>query len=150
MPDLSADAVAVWLSKTEPAIAADLASRAPIAREEHDIVLPSVLQLGQVMDNALARAPDALHERLRHPAVLINMRTALAQIGQGRRLRILTWLTDLPDFAGLITALLGTDGSEATQFLRAEIRSLQRRKLLDRMFSAERIAALLAACSATQ
>lgn len=149
MPDLSADAVAVWLSKTEPAIATDLRSRAP-SPEEHEAVFPAMLQLGQVMDDALARAPDALRERLGDPAVLINVRTALAQIGQGRRLRILTWLAGLPDFAGFASALVGEDNSQATQFLRAEIRNLHRRALLDRMFSPERIAALLAACSAAQ
>ena len=76
------------------------------------------------------------------------VRTALAQIGQGRRLRLLHWLSDIPDFGDLPTALLGTDTSEAAHFLRAEIRNLHRRALLDRIFSPERIAALLDACSA--
>jgi hypothetical protein len=151
MPDLSADAVAVWLSENGPAIASNLTSRPEYqAREEHDVVLPAVLQLGQVMDDALARAPDALRERLRDRAVLISIRTALAQFGQARRLRLLTWLAALPDSTGLFNDILGSDESEAAQFLRAEIRNLHRRQLLDRMFSPERIAALLAACAAAQ
>jgi hypothetical protein len=149
MPDLSADAVAVWLSETEPAIASEIASRTP-SGEEDEAVFPAMLRFGQVLDEARARAPGALRERLRDPAVLVNIRTALSQLGQGRRLRLLTWLDDLPDSAGLFRDLLGTDESAATQFLRAELRNLHRRTLLDRMFSPERIAALLAACSAAQ
>jgi len=147
MPDLSADAVAVWLYAKEPVIAAYLRTSIP-SGEEHEAVLPALLQLGKVMDDALAHDPDNLRARLKDEAVLANTRTALAQIGQGRRLRLLHWLAEIPDFTDLPNALLGTDTSGAAQFLRAEIRNLHRRALLDRMFSSERIAALLDACSA--
>ena len=147
MPDLSADVVAAWLYEKEPVIAVDLATSVP-SGEEHETVLPAVLRLGSVMDDALARAPDNLRARLKDQAVLANARTALAQIGQGRRLRLLHWLAEIPDFGDLPAALLGADNSQDSQFLRAEIRNLHRRALLDRMFSPERIAALLDACSA--
>jgi len=146
MPDLSADVVADWLYAREPVIAVDLRSSVPSA-EEHDSVLPAVLGLGRAMDEALADDPDGLRSRLTDPAVLARTRTVLAQIGQGRRLRLLHWLSELPDFGDLPTALLGTDTSEAAQFLRAEIRYLHRRALLGRIFSPERIAALLDACA---
>lgn len=149
MPDLSADAVAAWLYEKEPAIAIHLSTSVP-SREEHETVLPAVLQLGQIVDDALARAPDSFRERLRDTSVLINTRTTLAQIGQGRRLRLLHWLAEIPDFGDLPNVLLGTDNSEAAQFLRAEIRNLHRRSVLERMFSPERIAALLEACTAAR
>jgi hypothetical protein len=147
MPDLSVDGVAVWLYNHEPAIAADLASSVP-SGEEHELVLPAILQLGTLMDDALARAPDALRSWLVDDRVLTNVRQTLAQIGQGRRLRLLHWLAEIPGLDDLPETLLGSDASEATRFLQAEIRNLHRRALLDRMFSPERIAALLAACSA--
>jgi hypothetical protein len=149
MPDLSADVVAAWLDQMEPVIAIDIRTSVPSA-EEDEAVLPAVLGLGRILDDALARSPDILRERLKQESVLEKTRTALAQIGQGRRLRLLHWLADIPDFSDLPAALLGTDTSEATQFLRAEIRCLHRRALLDRMFSPERIAALLEACSAAR
>jgi len=149
MPDLSADVVAAWLYEREPVIAVDLRTSVPSA-DEHDAVLPAVLGLGRAMDDALANDPDGLRSRLTDPSVLAKTRIALAQIGQGRRLRLLHWISDIPDFGDLPTALLGTDASEAAQFLRAEIRNLHRRALLDRIFSPERIAALLDACSAAR
>lgn len=147
MPDLSADVVAAWLYEREPVIAVDLRTSVPSA-EEHDAVLPAVLGLGRAMDDALASDPDGLRSRLTDTVTLTKIRTALAQIGQGRRLRLLHWLSELPDFGDLPAALLGTDTSEAAQFLRAEIHNLHRRALLDRIFSPERIAALLDACAA--
>jgi hypothetical protein len=149
MPDLSADVVAAWLYEKEPVIAAELRASVPSA-DEHESVLPAVLGLGKAIDDALANDPDNLRIRLRDTVVLAKARTALAQIGLGRRLRLLHWLSEIPDFGDLPTALLGTDTSEAAQFLRAEIRNLHRRTLLDRMFSPERIAALLDACSAAR
>lgn len=147
MPDLSADAVANWLSETGPAIAADLCTSVP-SRDEDPAVHPAMLRLGEVMDEALARAPEGLRARLRDPAVLGNARTVLAQIGAGRRLRLLSWLTAIPDFSDFPQALLGADQSDTTRFLRAELRNLHRLALLNRMFAPERIAALLEACSA--
>jgi hypothetical protein len=147
MPDLSADGVAAWLYEMEPVIAVDLRTSVPSA-EEHDAVLPAMLGLGRVLDDALAHSPDRLRDRLKQEPVLAKTRTALAQIGQGRRLRLLHWLADIPGFTDLPSALLATDASAAAQFLRAEVRNLHRRALLDRMFSPERIAALLEACAA--
>ena len=149
MPDLSADVVAAWLYEKEPVIAVDLATSVP-SSEEHEVVLPAVLRFGLLMDDALARDPDKFRTRLKDEAVLANARTALAQIGQGRRLRVIHWLAEIPDFNDLPTALLGADNSSSAQFLRAEIRNLHRRALLDRMFSPNRIAALLDACSVAQ
>jgi hypothetical protein len=147
MPDLSADAVAVWLYSHEPAIAADLARAVP-SGEEHELVLPAILRLGTLMDDALAHAPDALRSWLLDDRVLTNARQTLAQIGQGRRLRLLHWLAEVPGLDDLPMTLLGSDASDATRFLQAEIRNLHRRALLGRMFSPERITALLAACNA--
>ena len=144
MPDLSTDTVTTWLHEREPAIAADAAGSGP-PPEDHATVQPSVLRLGALLDAALARSPDRLKDRLREEQVQHHTRVALAQIGIGRRLRLLHWLTEIPGLEDVPTSLMAADTSDTGAFLRAEIRRLHRRTLLNRIFSQERIAALLAA-----
>lgn len=144
MPDLSADTIAAWLREREPAIAADLAS-AKSSTDEDPTVLPSVLRLGSLLDQALARSPERLKDLLRHEQFQHRMRIVIAHIALGRRLRLLHWLTEIDGLEGAVTALLVTDQSDTGAFLRAEIRSLHRRTLLRNIFDRKRIAALLAA-----
>jgi hypothetical protein len=146
MPDLSADSVAIWLFAREPAIAADL-STSTASSEEHEIVLPSVLRLGAVLDNTFHRSPDHLNAWLRRASVQADVCVALAQIERGRRLRLLHWLAEIPGSENLTATLLESANSDAASFLRAEIRALHRRALLNSIFGPERIAALLAACT---
>ena len=144
MPDLSADAIAAWLREREPAIAADLAS-AMLSIDEDSTVLPSVLRLGSLLDEALARSPERLKDLLRHEQFQHRMRVVVAHIGLGRRLRLLHWLTEIDGLGDVVRDLLVADQSDTGAFLRADIRSLHRRALLGRIFDGERIAALLAA-----
>ena len=144
MPDLSADTIAEWLREREPAIAADLASAMP-STDEDPTVLPSVLRLGSLLDEALARSPERLKELLRHEQFQNRMRVVVAHIALGRRLRLLHWLTEIDGLEDVVRDLLVADQSDTGAFLRADIRSLHRRALLSRIFDRERIAALLAA-----
>jgi hypothetical protein len=148
MPDLSADTIAQWLREREPAIAADLASAMPLA-DEDPTVLPSVLRLGSLLDEALTRSPERLMGLLRHEQFQHRMRVVVAHIALGRRLRLLHWLTEIDGLQDVVTALLAEDQSDTGAFLRAEIRSLHRRALLNSIFDRERIAALLAASTQT-
>lgn len=147
MPDLSADAVATWLQQHEPVIAAEIRG-SPLSADEHERVLPSVLRLGRLMDHAQETAAPDLRTWITNPEIVPDARQFLAQIGPGRRLRLLHWLAEATEMDGFADALIGGKPSEAAQFLRSEIQTLHRRALLDRMFSPERIAALLAACNA--
>jgi len=144
MPDLSADAIAAWLREREPAIAADLARAVPSA-DEDPTVLPSVLRLGALFDQALARSPEQLKELLRHEQFIHRMRAIVAHVALGRRLRLLHWLTEIDGLDDVVTALLSADQSDTGAFLGAEMRGLHRRTLLSSIFDGERIAALLAA-----
>ena len=144
MPDLSADMIAVWLREREPAIAANLASAMP-STDEDPTVLPSVLRLGSLLDEALARSPERLKDLLRHEQFQNRMRVVVAHIALGRRLRLLHWLTEIDGLEDVVRDLLVADQSDTGAFLRADIRSLHRRALLSRIFDGERIAALLAA-----
>ena len=148
MPDLSADTIAEWLREREPAITADLASAMP-STDEDPTVLPSVLRLGSLLDEALARSPERLKDLLRHEQFQNRMRVVVAQVGLGRRLRLLHWLTEIDGLEDVVRDLLVADQSDTGAFLRADIRSLHRRALLSRIFDGERIAALLAASTQT-
>jgi hypothetical protein len=147
MPDLSADAVATWLQQHEPVLAAELRA-SPLTADEHERVLPAILRLGRLMDHAQDSAAPDLRAWITNPEIVPDARQLLAQIGPGRRLRLLHWLAEATEPEGFADALIGRDHSEAARFLRSEIQTLHRRTLLDRMFSPERIAALLAACDA--
>jgi hypothetical protein len=149
MPDLSADTIAQWLREREPAIAADLASAMP-STDEDPAVLPSVLRLGSLLDEALARSPERLKDLLRHEQFHNRMRVVVAHIALGRRLRLLHWLTEIDGLEDVVRDLLVADQSDTGAFLRADIRSLHRRALLSRIFDGERIAALLAASTQTE
>src|SRR5712664_4173578 len=115
MPDLSTDEIARWLRARESTVAADLASAVPPA-EEHEAVLPSVLRLGELLDDCLSRAPDNLRDRLRHERVRGTTRAILMQLGQGRRLRLLHWLGDVRGLEDLPVQLLRDASSEAGTF----------------------------------
>jgi hypothetical protein len=146
MPDLSANEVAKWLCARDPGIAADIAS-APPSAEEDETVLPAVIRLGSLLDDALFRSPLQLKQRLQQDRVRAATRTALAQMGVGRRLRLLHWFAEIPSTEHLPASLLTGEDTEASAFLRAEIRTLHRQASLSRIFGQDRIAALLAACN---
>jgi hypothetical protein len=120
----------------------------PLA-DEDPTVLPSVLRLGSLLDEALTRSPERLMGLLRHEQFQHRMRVVVAHIALGRRLRLLHWLTEIDGLQDVVTALLAEDQSDTGAFLRAEIRSLHRRALLNSIFDRERIAALLAASTQT-
>jgi hypothetical protein len=79
-----------------------------------------------------------------------DLRSILAQLGGCRVLRTLDWLTepDIPQRRALIAALLEPDGTGAGQTLQTTIQQLNRRILIGRIFSNERIEMLEAACRA--
>ena len=143
MPDLSPNAVADWLRERDP----DVTTRPLLGPIDADpAVLQTMLRLGELLEEALANDAERLSARLRHPATAVNLRSALAQSGMARRLRLLDWFGDagLPERSAVLAAAMsaGPDGD----FIRAELQALQRRALLARIYAPERIQMLLAAC----
>ena len=146
MPDLSTDEIAHWLRGCEPTVAAELKGTPPPA-EEHERVLPSVLRLGALLDECFGRSPDELRDRFRQDRVQATTRHVLAQLGVARRLRLLQWFAETAEQEEFPSRIIGDGQGETGAFLRAELLRLHRRASLDRIFSPDRIAALLAACS---
>ena len=147
MPDLSHPAIQDWLTRHGSAATDDSIAPPPRPDDEPD-VLPSVLRLGEALDNARHTDAARANALLTDPATAGRFGAVLAQFGGARRMRLLHWLAD-PDDAGsprVVQAILatGTHGSGAA--LRRWLLDLERRELLQRLFQPERLQALLAAC----
>lgn len=145
MPDLEALAVADWLRAREPDAPASMTDPAPVDRD--DGALDALLSLGNALDGAAKRDGAALGRRLAEPGTVDALRAAMLQIGGARRLRLMAWMGDGPG-AVCPEAVVALFHNDAAGFLKAELLALHRRALLGRIFSAERISALVAACSA--
>ena len=149
MPDLNTQAVMAWLDQKEPGLSALLRNAIrPIERD--DAVEAGLVRLGTSLDHGRERDPAGLSARLLSDPVRDDLRSILAQLGGCRGLRTLDWLTepDIPQRRTLIAALLEPDGTGAGQTLQTTIQQLNRRVLIGRIFSKERIEMLEAACRA--
>lgn len=143
MPDLDHAAVSGWLSARDP-VAAALARPGPV--DADDRALAALLRLGVALDKAAERDAAALAEALCEEETSVRLRSALAQIGTARRLRLLEWLGEagLPNGRALLAAMGDGPGGA---FQRAELAALERRAILARVFAPERVAELRAACA---
>ena len=150
MLDLDKDAVTRWLTERQPMGAPP--ARDPIRPiEDAPEVRPSLLVLGGTLGAARERDAAALSGQLCADPARDDLRGVLAQLGGARLLRILDWLTEdaVPESRRVLEALLAADPSGAGQALRTAIEDHNRQALLGRIFSQERLDALLAACRAT-
>lgn len=142
MPDLTHAAAVRWLHARD-ADAAALARPGPV--DAHAPALAALLHLGSLLDEAAECSPAALSAALRQPEVGARLRQTLPQIGMARRLRLLEWFDDagLPGHEAIVATMGdGPDGA----FQRAELTALERRAILARIFSPERVAELRTAC----
>ena len=150
MPNLEQQAVTGWLAELRPD---DHTTWPPAIRpiEATGRAPDQLVALGAALDalvpTDLRRLRDALHD----DRLLTELRSALAQFGAARTLRLLHWLAevDLPDCHDVIATL--TQGQDAgAQALRATIEAVTRRAMVRRMFAPDRIAALERACAAVK
>ena len=146
MPDLEQDAVTKWLTALTPAAANEWPP--PIRAIETQADNAERLQalgslLGEIMPGQLRHLSAAMREA----PLRDDLRAVMAQLGAARLMRLLHWLAeiDLPDCPTVISTLIGGDDGNG-EALRAAIAAVTRRALLRRIFSADRIAALHAAC----
>jgi hypothetical protein len=150
MPNLEQQAVTGWLAAWRsddhttwpPAIRPiEATGRAP----------DQLVTLGATLDALVPTDLMRLRDALRDDRLLTELRSALAQFGAARTLRLLHWLAevDLPDCHDVIATL--TQGQDAgAQALRATIEAVTRRAMVRRMFAPNRIAALERACAAVK
>ena len=145
MPNLSAKAVADWLTKRDPNNAATLlAPDAPMPEGAE----PLLVQLGHALDAAQARDPKRLSRLLRDAPVRERLGVLLTHLDKPRCLRLLDWLGSppMPEHNLVAAAYLADDPSGEDAVLRRNVHALYRNALLGRIFDRERIASLLAAC----
>ena len=150
MPNLEQQTVAGWLTALRP----DDHSTWPSAIrpiEATGRAPDQLVALGVVLDEFVPTDLRQLRDALRDDRLLTELRSALAQFGAARPLRLLHWLAevDLPDCNDVIAKL--TQGQDAgARALRATIEAVTRAATVRRMFAPDRIAALELACSTVQ
>ena len=145
MLNLTAEAVADWLSKRDPRNAPNLLSPATPMPEGAE---PLLAQLGQALDAAQAQDPQRLSRLLRDATVRERLSLLLTQLDKSRCLRLLDWLGSppMPDHNLVAAAYLaGSHTAEGTA-LRRNVQALYRTALLSRIFDRGRISSLLEAC----
>ena len=148
MPDLSHTAIQDWLTRHGSATTDDWIAPSVGAADDEPDVLPSVLRLGEALDDARHTDADCANRLLTDRSTAGRLGAVLAGFGGGRRMRLLHWLAD-PDDAGspkVVQAILGPETHGPGAALRQWLLDLERRELLQRLFQPERLQALLAAC----
>ena len=146
MPDLERRAVIAWLAEVRPDTAGHDWPPAIRSVETSLDALDRLALIGRLLDSV---PDDALPElaALLQGQALDSMRAIMAQLGAARALRIVHWLgeRDLPNSHLVLAALIEGDDADCNA-LRATLAAVTRRAVVQRLFSAERIAALEAAC----
>ena len=146
MPDLEQAAVAEWLTALRPAAANEWPPAIRAIQTEADNA-KRLQALGSILDEIPQEELPDLSTALREGPLRDDLRAVMAQLGAARLMRLLHWLAEIdpPACPAVIAALIGADDA-AGDALRAAIAAVTRLALLRRIFSADRIAALRAAC----
>ncbi len=147
MPKLEQQVVTGWLAEVRPE---DFPTWPPAIRpiEAMGLAPEQLIALGTALDGLVPTDLGRLRDALRDDPLLSELRSAMAQLGAARALRLLHWLAevDLPDCNDVIATL--TRGQDAAaRALRATIEAVTRAAMVRRMFAPERIAALERACA---
>lgn len=145
MLNLDAEAVAEWLTERDPDAATAWLPPATSLREDTASLLR---QLGNALDAAQAREPQALSRQLQEKPQSEKLRTLLAHIDRPTRMRLLTWLGEppMPERDLVVRACLAGEGPADGSPLRQEIQHICRQTLLRRIFDRGRIVHLFEAC----
>lgn len=148
MPDLHRSSALAWLNGVAPSFARRC-SAAIRPLEDVAAVHPLLVEFGAALDRACDARPACVVPALLGGAAGAELREVLAQLGPARLLRLLAWFdgAPLPEHERLREALLADGLSDAGEVLHAMLRELHRQALLARIFSPDRLAALLRACS---
>jgi hypothetical protein len=150
MPNLEQQAVQSWLEALCPD---DRTVWPPAIRpiEATGRSLEQLVALGIALDGLIPADLTRLRDAFRDDRLLTEFRSAMAQFGAARALRLLHWLAevDLPDCNDVIAKI--TQGQEpGARALRATIEAVTRAATVRRMFAPDRIAALERACSSIE
>ena len=152
MPDLSTNAVHRWIDAHWQCAAGINSKHIFRENERSHRVEQALAALGQVLDEAGERDLSALRAALIEDAGRDGLRRVLAQLGPGRMVRILHWLSYLgsSDADAVLTTLFDSSDDVNVLALREALQALHRHELLARLFGEDRVGALLSACRLVQ
>ena len=150
MPDLHRDAVRSWLHQHGSA-AIDASTPAGGALDEHADIFPSLLALGETLDQAHEADRERTCEVLAGQPGASTAAVIMSAVSGGRRMRLLHWIEDLQAGGStrVLDAVLGAEPTGPGADLRQWVLDLHRRDLMTRLFAEERLQALVAACQST-
>ena len=149
MPNLNERDVVGWLATWRGSPQSDWPPSVRPIEQQDDV--PSFLEaLGDALEVAGEVQAGSTCAVLMAGQPARDFRTALAQMGAGRTLKILHWLSelDLPESRALLDALLRDRSSDGVA-LCALVDALRRRATLHRLFAPDRLAALEEVCAET-
>ena len=151
MPSFEQQAVTGWLAELRPDD--DDATWPPAIRpiETTRRASEQLATLGRTLDDLVPADLPRFRDALRDGPLRSELRSAMAQLGAARSLRLLHWLAevDLPGCHDVIASL--TQGEDAgARALRETIEAVTRAATVRRMFAPDRIAALELACATIQ
>lgn len=144
MPELDRTPVMDWVAACQPGLLAW--TREPVrAIEDDEAVHLALVELGLGLDAPMLDG-GGLQAAMSGTDAPRDLRTILAQLGPARLLRMVCWLAaeGSPERATVLRLLLDGPHPDATA-LRSALDVLNRRELLARIFSEERLQQLLAA-----
>ncbi|MDD2859465.1 MAG: hypothetical protein PHT60_14910 [Acidiphilium sp.] len=151
MPDLNPIALAAWTAGF------GLLLEDPIDPDRDTIEADApcenaVLRFGAALDRALDGDPQLFSEAIRSEPDRPLLAGVLARISLARQARVIDWLASeaVPNGQAIMRAL-ATPGPDGTgDAIRQSVGFLHRQQLLRRIFSSNRLAALLEACRIAQ
>lgn len=144
MLDLDETSVRSWIKAHQPDAVAFL--RSGLAVDDLTTVSAHIVALGHTLDGM---DPALLVQAMQRPEVCAALQRVLAQLSPLRQLRVLGWLATLPTpdrhlaMQGLWSE--STD-PEACRVVREGVEHMHRALLMQRIFSPDRVEALLTLC----
>ena len=144
MPELDRTPVMDWVAACQPGLLAWTDEPVRVIEDDGAVRL-ALTELGRSLD-AIALGNDGLQAAMSGTEAPRDLRTILAQLGPARLLRTVCWLAaeGSPERAAVLHLLLNGPHPDAAA-LRSALDVLNRRELLARIFSEERLQQLLAA-----
>jgi hypothetical protein len=150
MLDLTEAGVVAWFTQVSPLCPNNIWPPATRSIERDSAVQPLLDELGFVLSEVYADAPQALQHIFDEEAARCDLQIVLAQLGAARLLRIIDWFATLqPDGELKVLQLSGGETAEG-KALASSIRTLTARATITRMFGPYRVAELQSCAQAVE
>jgi hypothetical protein len=151
MLDLSTSGVGTWLKHNGAYDFRELPGAVQRA-EANPNVETALVALGLALEEASSRDPANFKTRLQTEPAKNAFLAVLSQLGHGRLIRLLDWLSEpgKPDRHVLLAALFSADAPDPAQAVRASIHMLARQVLIRRLMHRDRLETLFACCKQYQ